>query len=177
MRIPLDKIGDEPFAWRQQLTVNADSLERPELSKLGEILWQGSVDREGEGFRLSGRLEYEQTVTCGRCLEPVLLSVGSDVRLRLLKAVPAPVDSEPVDSEIELTEDDLETLYVEGGELDTLQLVREQLQLNIPMRSLCSETCQGLCPTCGANRNSESCGCDQDKVDPRWEALKTLRDG
>ena len=108
MRIPLNKIGDEPFAWRQQLTVNVDSLERPELLKLGEVLWQGSVDREGEGFRLLGRLEYEQTVTCGRCLGPVLLSVGSDVRLRLLKGVPAPVDSE-----IELTEDDLETLYVE----------------------------------------------------------------
>jgi uncharacterized protein len=170
MRIPLDRIGDEPFAWRQQLTVNAETLERPELVGLGEILWQGSVEREDGGLCLDGRLEYEQTVTCSRCLEPLVLPVESDVRLRLVTAAPATAEGE-----IELTEGDLETVYVEGEEIDTLQLVREQLLLNIPMRSLCSEDCQGLCPTCGTNRNSESCGCDQVEIDPRWEALKNLR--
>lgn len=171
MRIPLDRLGDEPFAWRQRLTFNAETLERPELLGLGEVLWQGSVERENGVFRLDGRLEYEQTVTCSRCLEPLVLPVESDVRLRLVTTAPAAAEGE-----IELTEDDLETVYVEGEEMDTLQLVREQLLLNIPMRSLCSDDCQGLCPTCGANRNCESCGCDQVEVDPRWEALKNLRD-
>ena len=171
MRIPLDKIGEEPFAWRQQLTLNAESLERSELLGLGEILWQGSVERQDGGFRLDGRLEYEQTVPCSPCLEPSVVPVESEVRLRLIEAVPAAPEGE-----IELTEDDLETVYVEGEEIDTLQLVREQLLLNIPMRSLCSDSCQGLCPTCGANRNKETCGCDQVEVDPRWEALKNLRD-
>ena len=171
MRIPLDKIGEEPFAWRQQLDINAESLQRPELVALGAVLWQGSVEREDGGFRLDGRLEYEQTVPCSRCLVPLILPVESEVRLRLVTGVP--VASE---GEIELTEADLETIYLEGDEIDTLQLVREQLQLNIPMRSLCSESCQGLCPTCGANRNKETCVCDQAEVDPRWEALKKLRD-
>ena len=171
MRIPLDRIGDEPFVWRQQLTVNADTLERPELLGLSEILWEGRVEREDSVFRLEGRLEYDQTVSCSRCLEPLVLPVESEVRLRLVKASPTAVEGE-----IELTEDDLATVYVEGEEIDTLRLLREQLQLNIPMRSLCSESCQGLCPTCGANRNSKPCGCDQVEVDPRWEALKSLRD-
>ncbi len=170
MRIPLDKIGDGPFVWRQQLTVNADTLERPELLGLGEILWEGWVEREDSVFRLEGRLEYDQTVSCSRCLEPLVLPVESEVRLRLVTASPAAVEGE-----IELTEDDLETVYVDGEEIDTLRLVREQLQLNIPMRSLCSESCQGLCPTCGANRNNKPCDCDQVEVDPRWEALKSLR--
>jgi len=171
MRIPLDRIGDEPFVWRQQLTVNADTLERPVLLGLGEILWEGRVEREDSVFRLEGRLEYDQTVSCSRCLEPLVLTVESEVRLRLVTASPAAAEGE-----IELTEDDLETVYVEGEEIDTLRLVREQLQLNIPMRNLCSESCQGLCPTCGANRNTKPCDCDQVDVDPRWEALKSLRD-
>lgn len=171
MRIPLDRTGDEPFIWRQQLTVNADTLERPVLLGLGEILWEGRVEREDSVFRLEGRLEYDQTVSCSRCLEPLVLPVESEVLLRLVTASPAAVEGE-----IELTEDDLETVYVEGEEIDTLRLVREQLQLNIPMRSLCSESCQGLCPTCGANRNTKPCDCDQVEVDPRWEALKSLRD-
>ena len=171
MRIPLNRIGDEPFVWRQQFTVNADTLERPELLGLGEILWEGRVEREDSVFRLEGRLEYDQTVSCSRCLEPLVLPVESEVRLRLVTALPAAAEGE-----IELTEDELETVYVEGEEIDTLRLVREQLQLNIPMRSLCSESCQGLCPTCGANRNTKPCDCDQVDVDPRWEALKSLRD-
>ena len=171
MRIPLDRIGDEPFAWNQHLTVDAESLERPELLSLGDILWQGSVAREDEVFLLEARLEYEQTVSCVRCLEPLVLPVDTEVRLRLLRVAPVPVEGET-----ELTEDDLETVYVEGEELDTLQLVREQLQLNIPMRSLCKESCLGLCPTCGVNRNSDPCECDQTEVDPRWEGLQALRD-
>jgi uncharacterized protein len=171
MRIPLDRIGDEPFAWHEQLAIDAESLERPELLGLGDILWQGTLKREDGIFRLEGRLEYEQTVSCSRCLAPMALPVDSDIRLRVMTTVPAPVEGE-----IELTEDDLDTVHVQGEELNTLQLVREQLQMNIPMRSLCNQSCRGLCPTCGANRNRESCGCEETEVDPRWEALKTLRD-
>jgi uncharacterized protein len=171
MRIPLDKIGDEPFGWSQRLNVDVESLEHPDLLALGEIHWQGSVEREDGGFRLEGLLEYEQTLSCGRCLEPLVLPVSSEIRLRLTTVAPGPAEEE-----IELTEDDLETVYVEGEEFDSLQLLREQLQLNLPMRSLCSDSCQGLCPICGTNRNRQPCDCEQGEMDPRWEALKRLRE-
>ena len=125
----------------------------------------------GERVRVTGHVKTRIETPCVRCLEPLVLPVDTEVRLRLLRVAPAPLEGET-----ELTEDDLETVYVEGEELDTLQLVREQLQLNIPMRSLCKDSCLGLCPTCGVNRNSDPCECDQTEVDPRWEGLQALRD-
>jgi uncharacterized protein len=50
------------------------------------------------------------------------------------------------------------------------------LLLNIPMRILCKEDCRGLCPKCGRNRNTNSCDCVEEAIDPRWEGLKGLRD-
>jgi uncharacterized protein len=37
--------------------------------------------------------------------------------------------------------------------------VRQALTLEIPPWSLCSESCQGLCPHCGENLNTTNCGC------------------
>jgi uncharacterized protein len=47
--------------------------------------------------------------------------------------------------------------------------------LSLPVRTLCKPDCMGLCPRCGANRNSQPCQCDVGPSDPRWEALAGLR--
>ena len=59
--------------------------------------------------------------------------------------------------------------------IDIDELVREQVLLAVPERSLCQEDCKGLCPTCGADRNLKECGCESVEADPRWAALKNLR--
>jgi uncharacterized protein len=53
-------------------------------------------------------------------------------------------------------------------------VLREQVLLSLPVRTLCKPDCKGLCPHCGVNRNSQACNCAGD--DPRWEALAGLRD-
>ncbi|VAX37952.1 FIG01269488: protein, clustered with ribosomal protein L32p [hydrothermal vent metagenome] len=35
--------------------------------------------------------------------------------------------------------------------------IRQEIFLNLPARTLCTETCKGLCPDCGINLNNESC--------------------
>ena len=34
--------------------------------------------------------------------------------------------------------------------------------------------CAGLCPNCGVDRNVESCSCETESSDPRWDALREL---
>ncbi len=60
--------------------------------------------------------------------------------------------------------------------LDLNELLREQFYLALPMKPLCREGCLGLCPQCGADRNTTSCDCRTDWQDPRFAALKTLVD-
>jgi uncharacterized protein len=53
--------------------------------------------------------------------------------------------------------------------------MQEQFYLSLPMKPLCSEDCQGLCPVCGTNLNRDTCDCRRDWDDPRFAALKNLR--
>ena len=58
--------------------------------------------------------------------------------------------------------------------VDLNNLIKEALLLSLPMKPLCSDSCKGLCPSCGANLNEESCDCDVEETDERWEGLKDL---
>ena len=53
-------------------------------------------------------------------------------------------------------------------------VVREQVLLTLPGRTLCKEDCKGLCAQCGQNLNEGSCGCHSEVRDPRWSALAGL---
>jgi uncharacterized protein len=53
-------------------------------------------------------------------------------------------------------------------------MLREQFQLALPMKPLCTEGCRGLCPECGANLNRTRCDCAPMWEDPRLAPLKGL---
>ena len=172
MLIKLEQIADEPFRWAESPSISAENLGRAELLALSGISWSGSVARDTAGYRLEARITCRQTLACTRCLTPVERPV--DERIDLMIQVGAP---EPLLGEHELTASDLTTLFLEGDTLDTTPILMEQLQLNIPMKPLCREECAGLCPQCGADRNSESCACEESEIDPRWQALEQWRRG
>ena len=171
MQIRLDKVGGEPTRWDETLKVDASTLDRVELVELGEISWRGSIRREDGGFPLEATGEYDQTVSCVRCLNPIVESVSTKVNLMVRNQAPSEEEGE-----VELSADDLEVLYWPEEVLDTRQILQEQLQLNIPMRALCKEDCLGLCPNCGKNRNDSDCDCEPTAVDPRWEVLRGLKE-
>lgn len=170
MRILLEKIGAEPLQWQETVEVTAAELERTELLELGGISWSGRVWLDRPGYRLEASLAYEQTVLCDRCLSPIVQTVENDIALLVLPNAP-----QPTEDEIELSSDELEVLYLEGEEIDGRRILIEQLQLNVPMRAVCKDDCQGLCPQCGVNRNLEECSCKTEIADPRWEALRSLQ--
>ena len=170
MRILLEKIGAEPLQWQETVEVTAAELERTELLELGGISWSGRVWMDRPGYRLEASLAYEQTVRCDRCLSSIVQTVENDIALLVLPNAP-----QPTEDEIELSSDELEVLYLEGEEIDGRRILIEQLQLNVPMRAVCKDDCQGLCPQCGVNRNLEECSCETETTDPRWEALRSLQ--
>jgi len=54
-------------------------------------------------------------------------------------------------------------------------VIREQILLATPEQVYCRDNCEGLCPKCGENRNLINCNCSDDDIDPRWAALKDLK--
>ncbi len=67
-----------------------------------------------------------------------------------------------------------ESYPLQHDEIDLEPLAREAVMLELPQAPLCREDCQGLCPTCGADRNESTCSCEP-ATDPRWSVLDELR--
>ena len=170
MRIWLDQVREEPYNWDETQSVSLESLERPELLSLGPVQWRGQVVFADPGYYLKARLSYEQTLSCNRCLKPIVEQTGADVELMIMVE-----DGPGGGGEHELRERDLGTLYLDEEVLQTDPILLEQLQLNIPMKPLCREDCKGICPTCGADLNLGPCSCEEKSVDPRWAGLAALK--
>jgi uncharacterized protein len=76
----------------------------------------------------------------------------------------------------EVAEDDLGVSFYKDDAIDLRQVIREQFYLSLPMKPLCRDDCKGLCPVCGINRNREVCSCESAWVDPRFDALRKLKE-
>jgi uncharacterized protein len=70
--------------------------------------------------------------------------------------------------------DDEEAYPIVDDQLDLRPMVHDAVVLELPLAPLCREDCQGLCPQCGADRNTEQCDCVAPR-DPRWANLDVLR--
>jgi uncharacterized protein len=127
------------------------------------------IHKDKDLFRLVGSVKAELELACSRCLEPLRLPVAAPFDLRYLPAARAAEEPER-----EVREEDLGTSYYDHDELDLNELMREQFYLVLPMKPLCREDCRGLCPQCGINRNTGTCGCSLAWEDPRLAALKSL---
>jgi uncharacterized protein len=171
MRVLLEQVRESPVEWQEDLELSAHQLEDSGLVSVGPVSCRGRISFVDPGFLIEAELTYEQTLACDRCLEPVVLPVREQFALLALQ----PGEESEVVEELELEQEDLDVVLVAGDELDTDPLVVEQIQLNVPMKPLCSESCRGLCPTCGADLNRGPCGCPAPEGDPRWAALGALR--
>ena len=124
----------------------------------------------GDAFRVTGRAVTRLELRCSRCLDPFEVPVDARFELRYVPQVHAAAGGE----EHEIREDDLTTSYYREGSLDVVEMLREQFQLALPMKPLCAESCQGLCPECGTNLNRGECDCKPTWEDPRLAPLKGL---
>ncbi len=128
------------------------------------------LDREGiRIIRFRGRIIAAVEFDCARCLELQKLDFNSDFDLYFY-----PMTLIAQSGESALARDETEVGFYEGEGLDLTDVIREQLLLWLPMRSLCRPDCGGICPGCGINRNQAVCDCHQGLTDPRWDILKHL---
>jgi uncharacterized protein len=121
-------------------------------------------------IRLQGRFAGQFQVPCARCIEPVEIPLAADFDLIFR---PIGADTEPPERSI--TAPETEIGYYQKDSLSLEDVLREQVLLALPVRTLCKPDCKGLCPRCGANRNTQPCSCETGPSDPRWEALTGLR--
>lgn len=111
----------------------------------------------GESITVSAHIEASVRTRCAKCLEDARFPLWADVREDFMRDLP---------------EDDVDRYPLLGSEIDLIPMARDALILALPIRALCKPDCMGLCPTCGANRNTAPCTCHEG--DERQNPLSAL---
>jgi len=166
--IPVTTLRRQPGARREERRSGSIG----ELSVVGSVVAEAAeavavavLDSAVGGIEVTAEIRAPWQGECRRCLRPVIGELRCEVR----ELYRTRADQEAADP-------DEDTYALEGDHLDLRPLVRDALLLELPIAPLCQEDCRGLCPTCGMDLNSGSCGCPS-TVDPRWQALDTLLGG
>jgi uncharacterized protein len=122
--------------------------------------------RTNRGILVTGTLETEESLTCSRCLchyrQHLTLAIEEEFfpTVDILTGAAASVP-----------EDEPEAFTIDQNNvLDLSEAIRQYALLTTPMKPLCRDDCQGLCPVCGTNLNVKSCGCPP-QVDLPWSGL------
>ena len=128
---------------------------------------QAKISRAADKILVQGTVRGGIRVRCDRCLEPFHRDLESDFHVYLV------VPGQGADQEeIELLDEDMEVDFIKGDAIDLGDMVREQVYLSLPMRSICMETCRGLCPSCGINLNEKDCRCRKAEGHPAFSKLR-----
>lgn len=169
MRIELDKLEKtgNTFAHRYEPDEIILDEDHARLTQPAEVSVRAS--RSGHEVRLRGNISASAEVDCDRCLKTVSLPIETEFDVKYL-----PVEDYTSSEAAELQEEDLSVSFFDGETIDLDELVREQVLLAMPARALCGEECKGLCPVCGADRNTNACDCENHEIDPRWAGLKAV---
>jgi uncharacterized protein len=123
---------------------------------------------DGE-VQITGQCSVEMTAECDRCLGRARfpLETGFNLFYR-------PASQIAHEEEVEIDEGEAEIGFYQGGGIELEDVLREQVLLALPMQRVCSESCKGICPVCGGNRNEVACDCRVEGADHRLSALRNL---
>lgn len=118
------------------------------------------LSRTHEGILVQADLHVGVPTECTRCLDEVVY----DAHLHIEELYEF------------RTQIGVEFSIADDAILDLAPLLRAEALIAVSRGVLCRPDCKGLCPECGANLNHETCTCADNRIDPRFEKLKALKD-
>ncbi|HEY3204870.1 MAG TPA: DUF177 domain-containing protein [Thermoanaerobaculia bacterium] len=168
--LSLEAVLDEPLRFACELSVSTRSIDRQPLVSLSPLGLSGEIARIEGGYALSGHLVYDGELECSRCLAAYPFHEDELFSLALYRR------KREAGAEIELDQADLDVFWYDEPVIRLSPIAEERVQIALPMKPLCRPDCRGLCVSCGQDLNLGACTCSRETVDPRWEALRALKE-
>lgn len=166
------------------------SLHKLNQAKDGQLVMHETVDLDLSNDEVPGLIQLapvEVKVRVAR-LEPHLIEADAEEKSkavftcsRCLREYETPIFAKWTELFTDVAHRAVETEeqeihYFEGNELDLSSYIREAILLQLPYIPLCREDCKGLCPKCGINKNTDTCNCQIERIDPRLAVLQDWLD-
>ncbi|MGE5397812.1 MAG: YceD family protein [Chitinophagales bacterium] len=144
-------------------TINVDASQFRLVDRVIVDITIGNTGRLMVGF---GTIKTVLEFACDRCLS----------KFRRPFNIPFDVEfCEEINRDYFKNEENF--IYFTEPVVDLEHVVLESIFLNLPLRTLCSPDCKGLCPVCGCDLNQRQCECRKEDTDPRWDVLAKLMKG
>jgi uncharacterized protein len=159
--LDLRRVGEGHTRLEEVIPASELRLEWAGLRFDPEVRIRLDVVRAGNDLDLGVEFEGRRSGECDRCLKPFAINFRGTLRAIGRRGAP----------DHELAGQD-GVVFHDGLVLDLTAEVREAVIVDIPIQSLCSEGCRGLCPSCGADLNGGPCDCRHEVIDPRWAGLR-----
>lgn len=151
-----------------------------EMADTGECLFLEGIRIHLRAFKVHEMIEVEGRVatrvrlSCSRCLKDFDLPLEETFALTFSRRLPE-VMEEAEEEGAELSAEDMGLILFHGDEIDLTDEIQQQVIMALPVRPLCSESCKGLCPRCGADLNEGECGCEREDFNIKFAALKDFK--
>lgn len=125
-----------------------------------------TVSNAGDGVVAIGSVDAAFAAECSRCLAPFTLELTGEVE----GFYTTPEKAE------ELSEDQ-EWEPLGDGIIDLSHAIESAIRIELPFAPLHAEDCEGICPTCGCDRNEVQCECGAGEAVPGvFDSLKGMFD-
>jgi uncharacterized metal-binding protein YceD (DUF177 family) len=164
LKIPVTSIGNDGYAFEDRVRVS--SIQPPDTKPLPveSVSVSGRFDRLGEEFLFRGHVAGVYEGPCVRCLQPSQMPF--DVEVAWVFAEAAGAVFEEIGHALDMEEgdvidDDPKDAYrpFQGHEINLAPYVWEEVVFAQPSRFLCRDSCKGICPRCGTDKNEGNCQC------------------
>jgi uncharacterized protein len=170
MFIDLAQLEQDGLRVDYQYPAGFPDLQDANLTLISPCAITVNLQRRGHDIDANVRVTATIGATCDRCLAPTVIAIDSS-----FNAIFLPLERLNETEELILERQELDFSFYKENRIDLDDLVREQIQLALPMSNLCREDCLGLCRHCGQNLNISACQCKDESIDPRWSALLELK--
>jgi len=140
----------------------------PELAPATLLRGRARLWRSGGGLIVDCEVRTSITLDCARCLK----SFAREVTARFEEEF-SPTVSVLTGAPLTPAEDD--ALRIDDRHvLDLTEAVRQYLLMSLPLKPVCTPSCRGLCPTCGADLNESACACAEEPTSGPLAGLASL---
>ena len=146
-------------ARRREVMTGPLEIELDQLSSIGEATADVMVEAIADGLIVRGSVSADAVVRCNRCV------------------VDIPMHAEGTVTQAYGIEGDDEILPLPtDGLIDLTDVLHDELSLAVPLAPVCKDDCQGLCPTCGTDLNTDPCGGHPEESSSPFAVLGDLFD-
>lgn len=129
----------------------------------GPVGFDVTLTNTAAGIVAFGRVHALVSTECSRCLEA--FDMPLDGEIEAFYVGPEHADEMPEEQQVE---------PIREGKIDLAPAIMTALAVEAPFAPIHAEDCKGICPTCGANRNVEECGCPEPEEESPFSVLKGL---